>query len=672
MNLKLITLGVLMPLICLAFPSMAGDSDRGEVNPPHSAGTINLGKVNHSYMPDDHTEGEMDYSQMADFLHRQMLEYADKNNIPNAVVALVTTDSMHLLQGYGFADQYSRVPVDPSFHLSRTGSVSKIFTWTAIMQLYEKGLVDLDIDVSEYLDIDLHHKILYKESNPPLITLRHLLTHTAGYEDVLKGLFSFSPQPTLKEQLLRKVPARIYPPGTVMAYSNWGASLAGYIVEQVSGMRFEDYVQEHIFLPLGMHGSTFEQPLDAESESRMVTARRWVDGQFHTGNFEHMPAPAGGLSTSGYDMALLLQAHLAGGSNAFGSILKKPIIDMMHTKQFTYHPLLAGMTYGMMESFVNGYRIITHGGSTSIFDSGFYIVPELGIGLFIAYSGGEISGHVHMLHDFMKKFFPDKEIQHNDYKPLLEARLADLKGAYHQSRSMRTSSDRILNLMIGSLHLKPVGENELSFNLYGMDFSYREVKPGMYKSNNVNKDYPFGFMEYLLVANAPDGRLMLVTDGPMTFIKTRWYEGAVFAGLVFIPAMMLAIGSLLFFGFRLIFRRFKKRLAPFQGSLLWGNRLVIAHASALLLTMILFMANSAPNIAHRLPDSFFNPNSILDGMIGGGMMMVGILGVILLISTVRVWLKGHRFVLLKVYQSLYALVALAVSWLFYFYNFISL
>ena len=618
---------------------------------------------------DASAKGVMNHPAMADFLHRQMLDYTDRNHIPNAAVALVTADSMHLLQGYGYADQYNRVPVDPKYHLFRTGSVSKIFTWTAILQLYEQGLVELDADISEYLDIELNHKILYKDGDNAPITLRHLLTHTAGYEDVLEGLFSFNPQPSLQEQLLRKVPARIYPPGTVMAYSNWGTSLAGYIVENVSGMRFEDYVKQHIFKQLGMHGSTFEQPPDAEFENRMVTARRWVDGEFHTGNFEHMPAPAGGLSTTAYDMAILLQAHLAGGSNAFGSIPEKPTIDMMHTQQFAYHPLLAGMTHGLMEYYVNGHRIIAHGGSTSIFDSGVYIIPEKGIGLFVAYSGGDPSGHINILHDFVSEFFPGKDMQYKAHKPLLEVRSADLKGEYHQSRSMRTSSDRILNLIIGSLHLKTFGDKELNFNLYGMGFSYSEVKLGMYISNKVNKDYPFGFMNYLLVTKAPDGRLMLVTDGPMTFIKTRWYEGAVFAGMVFIPALMLAIGSLLFFGFRLIFRRFKKSLSPFQDSLLWSNRLIVAHAALLLFTIMLFMANSTPNIAHRLPDSFFNPNPILDGMIGGGMMMVGILGVILLISTGRVWLKGHRFVTLKVYQSLYTIVALGVSWLFYFYNF---
>ena len=208
------------------------------------------------------TIDEMRHQEMADFLNQKMLDYTGRNNIPNALVAMVTADSMYLLRGYGYADQDNRVPIDPNHHLFRIGSVSKIFTWTAILQFYEQGLVDLDADISEYLDIDLNHKILFKDGDPAPISLRHLLTHTAGYEDVLEDLFSFSPQPSLKEQLLRRVPARIYPAGQVMAYSNWGTSLAGYIVENISGMRFEDYIKQHIFIPLGMNGSSIEQPLD--------------------------------------------------------------------------------------------------------------------------------------------------------------------------------------------------------------------------------------------------------------------------------------------------------------------------------------------------------------------------------------------------------------------------
>jgi CubicO group peptidase (beta-lactamase class C family) len=642
MNLKSKNLLAVIALICLSHISIADD--------------LPVGKTNHQVM--------------SDFLHQQMIEYTTKNNIPNAVAAMVTADSIYLLQGYGYADLENRMPVDPRYHLFRTGSVSKIFTWTAIMQLYEQGLVDLDADISDYLDIEINQRILYEDNDSEPITLTHLMTHTAGYEDVLEGLFSFNPQPALKEKLLQKVPARIYPPGQVMAYSNWGTSLAGYMVENISGMRFEEYIKQHIFKPMGMDGSTFEQPLDAEFESRLVKACRWVDGEFHAGNFEHMPAPAGGLSTTAHDMALLLQAHLAGGSNAFGRILEKQTIEKMHLPLFKYHPLTAGMTYGLLETFVNGNRIVSHGGSSSIFDSGFYIIPGEGIGLFFAYSGGESFGHVNILYDFMSEFFPQKEMQDNQYKSLMEAGLDDLKGEYHQSRSMRTSSDRILNLLIGSLNLKPVGDTGLQFNLYGMDFSYRELMPGIYKTNKVNKNYPFGFMEYLFVTKAPDGRLMLVSDGPMTFIKARWYEGAMFSGLIFMVAVILAIGSLLFFGIRSIYKRFNKNSSSFKGVSLVGNRLAITHAIALLLTVIIFSLNSQPNIAHRLPNSFFNPNPTMDGLIQVGIWIVGIMGIILLASSVRVWLRGSETAVLKVYQSIYTLSALGVTWLLWFNNFL--
>lgn len=619
---------------------------------------------------DAFSRGDMNYPEMADYLHRKMLEYTGENHISNAVAAMVTADNIYLLEGYGYANMESGTPVDPIYHLMRTGSVSKIFTWTAIMQLYERGLVDLDVDISEYLDVAFNHKILCPLAKNTSITLRHLLTHTAGYEDVLEGLFSFNPQPSLQEQLLNRVPARIYPPGTVMAYSNWGTTLAGYIVEHVSGMRFEDYVREYIFRPLGMFGSSFEQPLERDIENRLVTAYRWVDGEYHVGRFEHMPAPAGGVSTNAFDMALMLQAHLNGGQNTYGRILEKSTMNMMHTQQFTQHPLLAGMTYGLLEYYVNGYRIIAHGGSTTIFNSGFYLIPEKGIGLFFAHSGGDSSGSVHILHDFISHFFPTKYIQNRDYTPLLEVSLADLQGEYHQSRSMRTSSNRILNLLIGSLQLKAVGENELAFDLYGMDFSYSEVVPGIYKSNKVNKDYPFGFMEYLLAAKAPDGRLMLVTDGPMTFIKTRWYERAQTAALVFFPSLFMAVFSLLFFGFRAVFKKIKNSLSPFKDGLLWGNRLIIAHAVILLCTILLFIANSAPNPAHLLPESFFDPNPIVEAIIGTGMMIIAILSIFLVISTARVWLKSTGFAVLKLFQIIYTFAALGVSGLLFFYNLI--
>ncbi len=606
--------------------------------------------------------------KMSEFIHHQMMEYTSINHVPNAVAAMVTADSIYLLKGYGYADMEKTEPVDPGYHLFRVGSVSKIFTWFAIMQLYEQEMVDLDADITRYTGTRFNHRILYRAEDAKPITLRHLLSHTAGYEDVLEGLFSFSPQPSLEEQLLRRVPARIYPPGEVMAYSNWGTTLSGYIVEQVTGMRFEDYVREHIFLPLGMKNTSFEQPLEAALQKQMVTASRWVDGKFHQGNFEHMPAPTGGLSTSANDMALMLQAHLSGGKNSHGRMLKKSTVEMMHTPLFQHHPLLAGMTHGLLETYVNGHRIISHSGSSTLFDSGYYVFPEEGIGLFFAFSGGNTSGHVNILHGVVNEFFPAKEILPEKHEPLMKVKIKDIRGEYHQSRSMRTSSDRILNLVIGNLNLEQTDDDQLAFNLYGMGFSYSEVTPGLYRSNQVNKDYPFGFMEYLLVTKAPDGRLMLVTDGPMSFIKARWYERSFFAALIFIPALIMAFASLLFFGIRSIRLKFSKNVKRMQGVLLTGNRLLITHATILLATIFIFMTNSRPHPAHRLPVSFFESNPLLEALINGGLIITALLGVVLMVSAVRIWIKHPGFFIAKAWQTVYALWAIALTWLVYFYN----
>ena len=163
-----------------------------------------------------HHASHEELSEMGRFIHEHMNVYVNKNHIPNAVMAIVTTSGETFLKGYGQSSLHNGEPTDPEKHLFRTGSVSKIFAWTAVMQLYERGLVDLDADINTYLDVDFNHRILNK-GDEVSITLRHLLNHTAGFEDVLQNLFSLSPQPALGEQLLDIVPARIFSPGEVMA-----------------------------------------------------------------------------------------------------------------------------------------------------------------------------------------------------------------------------------------------------------------------------------------------------------------------------------------------------------------------------------------------------------------------------------------------------------------------
>ncbi len=617
-----------------------------------------------SYNQSSHAE----LAEMGRFIHEQMETYVNENHIPNAVMAIVTANGETFMKGYGKSSLHNGEPTDPEKHLFRTGSVSKIFAWTAVMQLYEKGLVDLDADINTYLDVDFNHRILYKGDEAP-ITLRHLLNHTAGFEDVLQNLFSFSPQPALREQLLDIVPARIFPPGEVMAYSNWGTSLTGYIVECVTGLSFEDYVEQYIFEPLGMSSSSFRQPLPEDLKKNFVTAYRWVDGRFMEGHFEHMAAPAGGISTTARDMVLFLHAHLNGGENEHGRFMDASTLQIMHTNSFSYHPLTAGMAHGFLEWNKNGQHIIWHGGSSTVFDSGFYLLPESGLGLFFAYSGGSYTGHARIMNKFMDTFFPQKVVHEKDYEPLLVKEIEQLEGFYQQSRMMRTSYDKMLNLVMGSLQLRATSENIIEFSLYDEDYIFEQVVPGVFRRVSEKSSYPFGPLDYLVVGKAPNGRPMLIVDGPMTFIKTRWYETPTFAALIFVPSLFLAFTVLLFLIIRLVVKKVRRSVPAFSSETVIINRVMGFHAAAFLLSLILFMASAEPHPVHQLPQSFFEPNPMFDLFIRLGLWIAGILSVALLVMMIwRARRAGFRPLPSFIVQGLYTLWAVALLWLLQFYN----
>src|SRR6185436_7595239 len=187
-----------------------------------------------------------------------------QDDIAGATIAIVKDGKVLFSKGYGYADIEKKKPVSAEETLFRPGSVSKLFTWTAVMQLFEQGKLDLDRDVNSYIDF----KIPDAFGQP--ISVKNLLEHTPGFEEQIKDLIRTDPEiPNLGEYLKTHIPGRIYPPGTVPAYSNYGAALAGYIVERVSGIPFDQYIEENIFKPLGMTHSTFRQPLPSELSPNM-------------------------------------------------------------------------------------------------------------------------------------------------------------------------------------------------------------------------------------------------------------------------------------------------------------------------------------------------------------------------------------------------------------------
>ena len=328
-------------------------------------------------------------------------------DIAGAVVAVVKDGQIIFEKGYGYADVASKKPVDPKLTLFRPGSVSKLITWTAVMQLVEQGKLDLDADVNKYLEAGF--QIAPRNGKP--ITLRNIMTHTAGFEEQIKNIITEDPtQPGYVELLKRWTPTRVFDPGTTPAYSNYATSLAGYIVERVSGESFYDYCDKHIFAPLEMTHSTMRQPLPKELEPLMSTGYIVASGEAK--KFEIVgPAPAGSLSSPGEDMAHFMIAHLQNGEYHGTLILKEETAKLMHDSPLTLLPPLNRMELGFFETNINGREVIAHLGDSQNFHTSLHLFLKENTGFYVSFNSAGKEGASHhvrlaMFSDFADRYFP--------------------------------------------------------------------------------------------------------------------------------------------------------------------------------------------------------------------------------------------------------------------------
>ncbi len=408
----------------------------------------------------------------------------ERENIAGAIICVVKDGKPFFAKGYGYSDVEKKTPVSVDSTLFRPGSISKLFTWTAVMQLVEQGKLNLDHDINEYLDF----KIPATFGQP--ITLRNLMTHTSGFEETAKELFV--PEGTklvpLKDYLTRHRPAQIFPPGTTPAYSNYGATLAGYIVERVSGRAFNDYITENIFHPLGMEHSTFAQPLPSALSPLM--SKGYELGSGKPKPFEVLePAPAGALSTTAADIEKFMIAHLQNGKYDDAQILKPETAKQMYTRQPGFNPALNGMALGFYEESRNGHRIIGHGGDTLYFHSDLHLIPDAGLGFYVSYNSagkGELSPRTALWTHFLARYFPYTPPE----PPALSTAAADaqtVSGYYLTSRRSATTF-----LLIGNLfsEAQVVRNPDNTIKISGSkDFNgetrhWREIEPLVYRDVN--------------------------------------------------------------------------------------------------------------------------------------------------------------------------------------------
>jgi CubicO group peptidase (beta-lactamase class C family) len=463
----------------------------------------------------------------------------ERGDVAGAVVAVVKNGELIFAKGYGFADVEKHKPVDPERTMFRPGSISKLFTWTAVMQLVEQGKLDLDKDVNEYLDF----KIPGRSDGP--ITLRDIMTHTPGFEEQIKALIVTDPKllVPLKVYAETKTPVRIFKAGSTPAYSNYATALAGYIVERVSGQPFDDYLDAHLFKPLEMTHATFRQPLPAAFEADM--SKGYALGSQPAKPYEIVvAAPAGSLAASGVDMAHFMIAHLEGGEYHGARILGEETLKKMHETPRDMIPPLNRMMLGFYEQNYNGHRIISHGGDTIYMHSYLHLLLDDHVGFFVSVNSqgregaaGAIRGA--LFDDFLGRYFPAApDARSVDAKTAAEhAKL--MTGYYESSRRAETSFVSILGFA-SPFKLSVDKDGYLTAASFkgrnGAVRRYREIAPFVWR------DVDSGWRLAAKVVDGKVQRFSIDEISPFTVYEpSPWWRSASWL----VPSVEMGFGALL-------------------------------------------------------------------------------------------------------------------------------
>lgn len=472
-------------------------------------------------------------------------------DIAGLLVSVVKDGQVLLEKGYGYADVSKKTPMDALRTVTSVASLSKTFTATAVMQLVEQGKLDLDRDVNAYLDFGI----------PPAfgrpVTLRNLLTHTAGFEET--SYRSYKPPLTLRQHLLM-IPERIYPPGEVPAYSNYGLNLAGYIVARVSGEAISVYIERHILEPLGMNHSTFHltlperlQPFAAKNYPLASSGEPYPPDTIK----EMMPteAPAGGLSTTAHDMTRFMLAHLQQGRYENYQLLRPQTLELMHAPVFVPMTGAQPIALGLFFDDYKGHRVIGHSGDGEGFHAEMKLLLDQNIGLFTAVnSDGEVKGifpaafmlRTKLFEQFMDRYFPTPSVPQEPTAHTAEEHAQQVAGEYVWSRQQRGDYQEGLSLIMRFLALKPFvranadGTIEtaatLTFEKNARAQTWREIGPFVWRE--VGGDAH-------LLAKVKDGHVQSIWSDQVISFMADLKVPYLWSSRLHVPLLGLAVGVML-------------------------------------------------------------------------------------------------------------------------------
>jgi len=334
-----------------------------------------------------------------------------KWHIPGVTISIVKDGKLLFSKGYGQADKKNKILVNSTLTQFPVGSISKAFTFTALMQLVQNGDITLDDHVSDLLDFEE----IDRQYTP--ITIRQLFSHSTGFEESFLGSSAAdgeSNDTPLMEFIQKFREERVKQNGKYIVYSNYAVTLAGAVIEKIKGVPFEVYMHEYILSPLKMNESAFySSNIPMTGEHGRAVGHQWTGNGF-IDNREHYLRqgnyPAGGLLTTADDMAKFMLFHLSNGSTEHSGVLAPEMIKRMHSVLKKNHPELPGITHGIWSNNIRGYKSLEHDGMLDGVASRMLMIPELNLGIFISTNS---SNGYRLTQQFdrllLAKFFPNKQ-----------------------------------------------------------------------------------------------------------------------------------------------------------------------------------------------------------------------------------------------------------------------
>lgn len=605
---------------------------------------------------------QTDPSDLATFVDALFAEHMAEYDIPGAAFVMVQDGEIIVTRGYGEADVERGIAVDPERTLFDVGSVTKLFTATAVMQLVEQGLVDLDTDVNTFLT-----EVQVPDTYDEPVTLRHLLTHTAGFEDRLfLGMVapSADERQPLGENLDQHLPPRVRPPGEVIDYSNFGITLAGHVVEAVSGQRFDEYVTEHILRRLGMSRSGFDVAPEYAGDVAVSYGGFGADVQeLETWHLNHLPA--GGLRMTVTEAAAFMLAHLNGGEHGGSRILSAESVDAMHTTQFRSHPAVSGVGLGFFEHEVEGRRAVLHGGDWVGTAAMLYLLPDEGVGVFAAYnSGAGALARTKLVEALLERYFPvpvfdgspapgaaeRAEMFDGNYRLLRQDRHTFLQlPAMLLNITMRVSAEDD-GTLVTEMSRSPLFPEPLL-----PDARWVETEPGVFREVGGTNTLAFD-----IDADGDPGRMHVYWPQPFSFNRVAWHQSTGFQLGLLLAFVAVLLVAAIGWPARALYRRIRRR-EDSSTATARRARLLGGLASVLMLVFLigflLFFAIDTVGLLQAPP--------LLTALLV--LPLIGTaLTIALVVYVARLWMRSEGSVARRVYDSVIALALVGlVPYLYY-------